>query len=92
MEAEISEAEFAKLEMAPSFVVKPPRVKNSPVALECKYVKSIDLPGRDGKPHMFEIVIGEVVSIYIDDAIINYGAVSLSGGNRPIARLGSVNQ
>ena len=57
--------------MAPSIVVKPPRVKRSPVAFECKFVKSVDLPGRDGKPHMFEIVIGEVVSIYIDDAVIN---------------------
>ena len=89
---EVSEPEFAKLEMAPSIVVKTPRVKNSPVAFECKFVKSVDLPGPDGQPHTFAIVIGEVVSIYIDDAVIKDGAVVLSGGNRPIARLGSLDQ
>jgi flavin reductase (DIM6/NTAB) family NADH-FMN oxidoreductase RutF len=89
---EVSEPEFAKLEMAPSVVVRPPRVKNSPVAFECKFVKSIDLPGRDGKPHLFEIVIGEIVSIYIDDAVIKDGTIDLSGPHRPIARLGSLDQ
>jgi flavin reductase (DIM6/NTAB) family NADH-FMN oxidoreductase RutF len=89
---DVSEPEFAKLEMAPSVVVKTPRVKNSPVAFECKYVKSVDLPGRDGKPHMFEIVIGEVVNIYIDDAVIKNGMVELTDGNRAIARLGSTDQ
>jgi flavin reductase (DIM6/NTAB) family NADH-FMN oxidoreductase RutF len=88
---EVSEPELAKLEMAPSTVVKPPRVKRSPVAFECKFVKSVDLPGHDGKPHIFEIVIGEVVSIYIDDAVIVEGAIDLSG-RRPIARLGSTDQ
>ncbi len=88
---EVSEPEFAKLEMAPSVVVKPPRVKRSPVAFECKFVKNVDLPGRDGKPHMFEIVIGEVVSIYIDDAFIIKGVVDLSA-SRPIARLGGADQ
>jgi flavin reductase (DIM6/NTAB) family NADH-FMN oxidoreductase RutF len=88
---EVSEPEFAKLEMAPSLVVKPPRVARSPVAFECKFVKSVDLPGRNGQPHMFEIVIGEVVSIYIDDAVIADGRIDLTG-SRPIARLGDVDQ
>jgi flavin reductase (DIM6/NTAB) family NADH-FMN oxidoreductase RutF len=36
-------------------------------------------------------VIGEVVSIYIDDAVITNGILDLSG-SRPIARLGGVDQ
>jgi flavin reductase (DIM6/NTAB) family NADH-FMN oxidoreductase RutF len=88
---EVSEPELAQLEMAPSTVVKPPRVRRSPVAFECKYVKSVELPGRDGRPHDYTIVIGEVVSIYIDDAVIIDGAVDLSR-SRPIARLGSTDQ
>jgi flavin reductase (DIM6/NTAB) family NADH-FMN oxidoreductase RutF len=88
---EVSEPELAKLEMAPSSAVKPPRVKRSPVAFECKYLKSIDLPGRDGHPHDFTIVIGEVISIYIDDAVIIDGRIDLSR-YRPIARLGSTDQ
>ncbi len=88
---EVSEPEFARLEMAPSLVVKPPRVARSPVAFECKFVKSVDLPGPDGRPHMFEIVIGEVVSIYIDDTMIVDGRIDLSR-HRPIARLGGLDQ
>jgi flavin reductase (DIM6/NTAB) family NADH-FMN oxidoreductase RutF len=88
---EVSEPSLAALEMAPSVVVKPPRVKQSPVAFECKYVKTVDLPGRDGNRHMFEIVIGEVVSIYIDDAAISNGVVNLEP-YRAIARLGGIDQ
>jgi flavin reductase (DIM6/NTAB) family NADH-FMN oxidoreductase RutF len=88
---EVSEPELARLEMAPSVVVKPPRVKRSPVAFECKYLQSVDLPGSGGKPHVFQIVIGEVVSIYIDDAVIVDGKIDLSA-HRPIARLGSLDE
>ena len=89
--AEVSEPELARLEMAPSIAVKPPRVKKSPVALECRYVKTVELPGPDGKPHSFSIVIGEVVGIYIDDSVIVNGIVDLSQA-RPIARLGYLDQ
>ncbi len=89
--AEVSEPELAKLAMAPSVVVKPPRVARTPVAFECKYVKSVGLPGPDGKPHPFSIVIGEVVSIFIDDSAIVNGRVDLSGA-RPIARLGYLDE
>ncbi|HZP45079.1 MAG TPA: flavin reductase family protein [Candidatus Binataceae bacterium] len=85
--AEVSEPVLAGLEMAPSVAVKPPRVKRSPVAFECRYVKTVDLPGRDGGRHPFAIVIGEVVSIYIDDALIHNGIVDTIAA-RPIARLG----
>ena len=89
--AEVSEPELARLEMAPSIAVKPPRVKRSPTALECRYVKTVELPGPDGKPHGFSIVIGEVVGIYIDDSVIVNGMVDLSRV-RPIARLGYLDQ
>src|SRR5579863_5622312 len=88
---EVSEPELARLEMAPSVAVKPPRVRKSPSALECKYVKTVGLPGTDGKPHPFSIIIGQVVSIYIDDAVIVDGVVDLSRA-RPIARLGYLDQ
>ncbi len=88
---DISEPELAGLEMAPSIAVKPPRVKRSPVAFECKYVKTVDLPGAGGKPHPFSIVIGAVVGIYIADEVIIDGKVDLSA-HRPIARLGGLDQ
>lgn len=88
---DVSEPEVAKLEMAPSLIVKPPRVKDSPVAFECKYVKTVNLPSTDGAPNPYSIVIGQVLSIYIDDAVIINGDVDLSKA-RPIARLGSLDQ
>jgi flavin reductase (DIM6/NTAB) family NADH-FMN oxidoreductase RutF len=89
--AEVSEPELAGLEMAPSIAVKPPRVKKSPTAMECKYLKTVQLPGSSGKLHSFAIVIGEVVGIYIDDSVIVEGIVDLSRA-RPIARLGYLDQ
>jgi len=82
-----SEAEFAKLEMAPSVNVKPPRVAKSPAALECKYVKTVELHDAEGNASNCTMVIGEVIGIYIDDAVIVDGRVDLSKVN-PVARLG----
>ena len=82
-----SEADFANLEMVSSVDVKPPRVAKSPAALECKYVKTVDLHGADGTPSNCAMIIGEVIGVYIDDAIITEGRVDLSKA-KPISRLG----
>ena len=88
---DVSEPDIAGLEMAASIVVKPPRVKRSPVALECKYWQTIRLPAEGAGAIGYSIVIGEVVNIYIDDAVIADGKVDLSAA-RPIARLGYLDQ
>ena len=82
-----SEADIVGLEMAPSREVKPPRVARSPVALECKYSKTIELFGSDGKRNPSQIVIGEVLGIHIDDRVIVDGHIKIER-MRPIARLG----
>jgi flavin reductase (DIM6/NTAB) family NADH-FMN oxidoreductase RutF len=84
---EVSEPELAGLEMAPSLVVRPPRVKKSPVAFECRHLKTVEVPPSDGKPAMYSIVMGEIVSIYVDDSVIVDGRIDLSK-MRPVARLG----
>jgi flavin reductase (DIM6/NTAB) family NADH-FMN oxidoreductase RutF len=83
----ISEPEAVGLEMVPSRNVKPPRVKRSPVAMECKYYKTVELIGSEGKANRSSIVIGEVVGIYIDDSVIVDGMVDIKK-LKPIARLG----
>jgi flavin reductase (DIM6/NTAB) family NADH-FMN oxidoreductase RutF len=83
----VSEPEAVGLEMVPSRAVKPPRVKRSPVAIECKYFKTVELIGSDGRTNRSSIVIGEVVGIYIDDAVIVEGMIDITR-MRPIARLG----
>ena len=75
------------LEMAPSRQVKPPRVARSPVALECRFFKTVELFSADGKRNRSSVVIGEVVGIYIDDGVIVDGMVDITR-MRPVARLG----
>lgn len=82
--AGVDEFELAGLEKEPSHFVKPPRVKGAPAALECRYWRSVELPGG---PNVGTLVIGQVVGIYIDDRFIKDGRVD-SGAMRPIARLG----
>jgi flavin reductase (DIM6/NTAB) family NADH-FMN oxidoreductase RutF len=84
---EVDEAALVGLEMAPSMKVRPPRVKRSPVALECVHTQTVQVASRDGRRHQAAIVVGEVVSIYIDDAVIVDGRVDATK-LRPISRLG----
>jgi flavin reductase (DIM6/NTAB) family NADH-FMN oxidoreductase RutF len=84
---DVSEPELAKLAMAPSRMVKPPRVANSPIALECIYNQTVRLVSSNGKTHNYEMVIGEVVNVHIDDAVIVDRNIDMAR-IRPIARLG----
>jgi flavin reductase (DIM6/NTAB) family NADH-FMN oxidoreductase RutF len=85
--ADVSEPDVAKLAMAPSRKVKPPRVARSPIALECVFSQTAQLVSSNGKKHNYEMVIGEVVNVHIDDAVIVDGMVDMSR-LRAIGRLG----
>lgn len=84
---EVDEMEMAGLTPAASKMVTPPRVAESPVAFECKYWRTIELPGLDGGPGTHAIVLGQVVGVHIDDAAIVDGKVDVTK-LKPIARLG----
>ena len=67
-------------------LVKPPRVSEAPISLECRTWKTIDLPAT--KPEIQNImVIGEVVGVHIADEALKNGLVD-TAALRPIARLG----
>ena len=83
----VSEPELAKLAMAPSRKVKPPRVARAPIALECVYSQTVKLVSGNGKQHNYEMVIGEVVNVHIDDTVIVNGMVDMAL-IRAIGRLG----
>ena len=85
--AEVDEFKLAKLETAPSLVVKPPRVAASPSALECRLWKTLALPRTDPSQTEHVLVIGHVVAIYIDEAYVKNGIVD-TGAMRPLARMG----
>jgi flavin reductase (DIM6/NTAB) family NADH-FMN oxidoreductase RutF len=80
------EFELAGLTKASSMLVKPPRVSEAPISLECRTWKTIDLPAT--KPEIQNImVIGEVVGVHIADEALKNGLVD-TAALRPIARLG----
>lgn len=63
-----SEVELAQLHTAPSTAVTVPRIAESPFALECKVLQI--LPMGDG-PIAANLVIGQVLHLHIDDAILD---------------------
>lgn len=83
----VNEFELAGLTPAPCRLVAPPRVGETPVALECKYLHTIDLVDLDGVPANRYMVLGQVVGVHIDDAFIHDGMVDVTE-LKPVARLG----
>ena len=87
VDPEIDEFELVGLTKLPSTLVKPPRVAESPVHLECVHYSTVTLPAnrRDTVHH---VVIGRVVGIHIrDDVIASDGRIDIRK-LRPLARLG----
>lgn len=84
----VDEMKLAGLAPAPSRYVKPPRVEGSPIALECKYWKTIEMPIEEGREKQQAVVVfGCVVGIHIDDRIIKNGRIDTLAF-KPVARLG----
>ena len=69
-DAAINEFEVAKLTSAPSKVVRPRRVAESPVSFECKLYRILDF---NPAPEGGSLVIGEIVSIHINEQYIKEG-------------------
>jgi flavin reductase (DIM6/NTAB) family NADH-FMN oxidoreductase RutF len=92
---DVDEFELAGLEKAPSRLVAPPRVAASPAALECRYWKTVSLPGDDVDPdwrkpdgsHLFSVIIGRVVGVHLDEDLLTEGLFDATKA-RPIARGG----
>lgn len=83
---DFDEFAYAGLTMAPSEVVKAPRMAEAKIHLECVYLQSVTLKARDGYgPNT--LVVGEVVGIHIDDSVLKDGIVD-SAGLRQLGRLG----
>jgi len=80
-----SEVEYIGLHTTPSVKVKPPRLAESPVAMECK-VRQIVTVGSG--PIAGNLVIGEVLMIYVDDAVLDGNSRVDPRKLRTVARLG----
>lgn len=77
----------AGLTMIAGQLVKPPRVKESPVALECRVTEIHELKDLDGLPTQRWLVFGQVVGVHIDEAFIHNGMLD-TAALQPIARCG----
>ena len=77
---------LAGLAKAACVKVKPPRVAQSPVALECLHYQTVPLPNDAGQVGDY-LVIGRVVGVHIDERFIVDGRVN-TAAMKPIARLG----
>lgn len=83
----MNEFDAAGLTEAPCKMVKVPRVAESPIAMECKYLQTVHLKDVEGEDVNYLVVFGQVVGIHIDEGCIVDGMVALPR-IRPIARLG----
>jgi flavin reductase (DIM6/NTAB) family NADH-FMN oxidoreductase RutF len=80
------EFEISGLTPVPSDLVRPPRVLESHVNMECKVVQIIEVSSRPGGASM---ILGEVIRFHVDDALVEnfrisadkLGAVGRMGGN-----------
>jgi flavin reductase (DIM6/NTAB) family NADH-FMN oxidoreductase RutF len=82
-----NEFAHARLETAPSRLVKPSRVAASPAAFECRVTELVQLKDLDGSDSGRRLVLGRVVGIHLDERFVRAGRVD-SAAMRPIARGG----
>ena len=76
---EVSEFALAGLTPLPSTQVQPPRVAESPVTMECRCTQILQLQGADGAQVPTWLVLGEVVAVHIDTALLKDGVYDTAG-------------
>lgn len=64
---EINEFDEAGLTAAPSQIVKPPRVAESPIHYECEMVQIVEIGTEPGGG---SVVIGRIVHLHVDDSML----------------------
>ena len=84
---DINEFELAGLTPAAGRMVKVPRVAESPVAFECRCSQILQLASADGDEIATWLVLGEVVGVHIDQALLKNGSYDTAAAH-PILRGG----
>jgi flavin reductase (DIM6/NTAB) family NADH-FMN oxidoreductase RutF len=80
-----SEVDYTRLTLRPSLKVKPPRIAESPVNMECKLIQIVPL---GTGPIAGNLVIGEVVMMHVDDEVLDGKGAIDPRKLKTIARLG----
>lgn len=85
-DSSVNEWELAKVTPVPSQLVRPARVKESPVSFECKLHQILDFSPVQTSS---SLVIGKVVAIHVDDAFLKDGRVDRNSLDL-IGRMGGI--
>lgn len=80
----VDEFEISGLTPVPSDLVRPPRVAESHVNMECKLNQIVDISSR---PYGGSLIIGEVIRFHVDDAIVDHFRID-ADKLRAVARMG----
>jgi len=83
----VNEMEAVGLQPAPSLLVKPPRIRATPCALECKWLRTVTLDDIDCNPIPRLIAFGQVIGVHIDERFIRDGVLD-TAAMKPIMRAG----
>jgi flavin reductase (DIM6/NTAB) family NADH-FMN oxidoreductase RutF len=84
---EVDEFALAGLAAVPSRVVAVPRVADSPVSMECRLSQLVQLQRAEGAQVGTWLVLGEVVGVHIDAALLKDGVYDTAAA-QPILRGG----
>lgn len=84
---DINEFELAGLTAVPGRMVKVPRVAESPVAFECRCSQILQLASADGDEIATWLVLGEVIGVHIDQALLKNGSYDTAAAH-PVLRGG----
>jgi flavin reductase (DIM6/NTAB) family NADH-FMN oxidoreductase RutF len=79
-----NEFEISGLTPVPSDLVRPPRVRESHVNMECRLTQILDISAR---PYGGSLIIGEVIRFHVDDAIVDHFRID-ADKLRAIGRMG----
>ncbi|MBS7529170.1 flavin reductase family protein [Hazenella sp. IB182353] len=86
---DISEAESVGYDLLPSERIGTPRIKQSPIQMECKLHQILPLGGDEASPNC-DLIIGEVVMFHIDPALYRDGKINTEA-LQPVGRLAGLN-
>lgn len=82
---EESEFELAGLQIVPGQCVQAPLVEGSPLAMECEYVKTVDVGS-------FSVLIGKVVAVRVSNTILTVTGQVDATKLRSVTRLGYIDE
>ena len=69
----VNELEMAGLTPAPSVQVKPPRIAESPVHMECRHVSTVDIGNT-------RVILGEVIQLQVADLYLDAATKHIDSG------------